>query len=1266
MKKNLALLLALVLVFSTITVAFAAEEINESAKVCELLGMLKGDGNGVTAEYLATQPTRLQAAVMFLRLKGLEEDALAWDGTENFADADQVAWEGGKKIMAYLYAHKELGWVGDAGKFNPTGLMTAQAYYKVMLETLGYKQNTTDVIGDFTWAGVLKFAAEVGLKEVANVTTFTVNDLAVATVEALVTPVKGSEATLAEVLVEMGVIEEEVAIAAGVMLDPVEAAILAAEEAIAALPEEITLEDMEAVLAAADLVAEALELDENAVIANVEVLEAALVALEELQAVEIAKAEALEAAEAAIAALPATITIAEKAAVAAARELVAAAQELGVEEIAGLDKLAAAEATIDTLESVYDVSKAEAYTNTKIKVSLNEAKTVAVAENFAVTDKDGKAVEVKSATLAADGKSVILETAAQTAYTVYTVKVNGKEFKYVAVPADTVKPTATALVDAYNKVKVTFTEKVDAVLATNIANYTVDNGLVVLKAELNSAGTIVTLTTSDQVVGTIYKITVQNVADLAGNVMDKVEALFGGMAKDTSKPSATALVVTNKTVEVTFTKAVNKEIAENIANYTMDNGLVVLKAELDTDDQSGTYLTKVTLTTSEQTVGTIYKITVQNVADTFGNVMDKVEALFGGMAKDTTKPTATALVVTNTRLQVTFIEKVDAALATNIANYTFDNGLVVLKAELNSAGTVVTLTTSEQTVGTIYKITVQNVADLSGNVMDKYEVLFGGMAKDTTKPTVVSAIAASTPATGNTVTITFSEVVDAAAANVLNYVFDGNLGYATTATATVDTLNNRTVVVLKTAAQEPGKIYSVTINGINDLSGNPIEANTKATLVGVGSVAATNKTLQAISVVNENTVDLIFDVELTNADVAALTVASMKENGAAFAPVGLDYAKLQQANKKVVRVQFKTTENNPSLFMAGRVYEATITGVANLVTANNANIKVFAGTNVTNPVPYVMTATALNTTAVKVTFSEPVKAVTNAAFAIAGVPVIGVSVQAADVVTEAILYLGTALTTSQVYDLTFNAGVLDAAGYNPMKRTNADLTAYTVKFAGTNVANAAPKMTAVVPVDRWTFDIYFSEAVNLGDAAYALVNLTNGTNLSLVGATYTQSADKTKLTVSLNVATTALVSGTVYELTLTTTTLADLQGALYDATTGANKVRFGGVDTPNALPAIAAASINTDNDEITVIFNEKIVAAGLDGTYFTVTGLGFTSITSATLQADGRTVVIVLATPLDQGQVATVKLSATGLANVKDVNNQAPSATVDAVQFGTR
>lgn len=206
-KKLLSVILAVCILATFAVPAFAAKT---DAEICTDLGVLKGSGGGVTADYLATQPDRLQGAIMFLRLKGLEEAAKAWTGTDNFADVNGLSGTN-KAIAGYLKANPGLGFagVGD-NKFAPLEKMTAKQYYKIMLVALGYEYDK-----DFTWASLLTFAATNGLVKNIDNQIFTVNDLCAATVEALKTTVRGGTGTLIAKLVDSGNVASDKAAASG-------------------------------------------------------------------------------------------------------------------------------------------------------------------------------------------------------------------------------------------------------------------------------------------------------------------------------------------------------------------------------------------------------------------------------------------------------------------------------------------------------------------------------------------------------------------------------------------------------------------------------------------------------------------------------------------------------------------------------------------------------------------------------------------------------------------------------------------------------------------------------------------------------------------------------------------------------------------------------------------------------------------------------------------------------------------------------------------
>lgn len=214
MKRRSRLLTAVLLAASLLTISWTAQAeealpISESAgpsiaqasDLAAQLGVLRGDGQGVTETYLAKSTTRIQAAILYLRLLGKEQEALAYTGTDTFADSAS-AGKAIAPVLAYLKNHPEHGWNGTGGnKFEPTALVTSQQLYKVMLEALGYKSGT-----DFEYNDTLAFAAARGLQRAADAAPFKNADLAVALIETLQATVKAGGKTLAIQLTEQNVI----------------------------------------------------------------------------------------------------------------------------------------------------------------------------------------------------------------------------------------------------------------------------------------------------------------------------------------------------------------------------------------------------------------------------------------------------------------------------------------------------------------------------------------------------------------------------------------------------------------------------------------------------------------------------------------------------------------------------------------------------------------------------------------------------------------------------------------------------------------------------------------------------------------------------------------------------------------------------------------------------------------------------------------------------------------------------------------------------
>jgi hypothetical protein len=92
----------------------------------------------------------------------------------------------------------------------------------------------------------------------------------------------------------------------------------------------------------------------------------------------------------------------------------------------------------------------------------------------------------------------------------------------LTVTADTKKPTIVTAAqsdDTFQKLTLKFSEPVTAPTATTAGSYTLSNGATVTAATLSPDGFTVTLTTSTLTPDTAYTLTVNNVADNAGNAI---------------------------------------------------------------------------------------------------------------------------------------------------------------------------------------------------------------------------------------------------------------------------------------------------------------------------------------------------------------------------------------------------------------------------------------------------------------------------------------------------------------------------------------------------------------------------------------------------------------------------------------------------------------------------------------------------------------------------------------------------------------------------
>ena len=148
MKKLLALVLALVMSMSLVTISNAAFkdadkiDYNEAVDVMNAVGVFIGDekGNFNAKENL----TREQAAkiIAYLELGSKAADALV--GGATFTDVAASRWSAG--FVGYCAQAGVVAGVGD-GKFDPAGQLTALQFGKMLLVELGYDAKAAGMVG---------------------------------------------------------------------------------------------------------------------------------------------------------------------------------------------------------------------------------------------------------------------------------------------------------------------------------------------------------------------------------------------------------------------------------------------------------------------------------------------------------------------------------------------------------------------------------------------------------------------------------------------------------------------------------------------------------------------------------------------------------------------------------------------------------------------------------------------------------------------------------------------------------------------------------------------------------------------------------------------------------------------------------------------------------------------------------------------------------------------------------------------------------------
>lgn len=657
------------------------------------------------------------------------------------------------------------------------------------------------------------------------------------------------------------------------------------------------------------------------------------------------------------------------------------------------------------------VDTAISVANNKVKVELKDA-AEATAADFAIVKKGTTtAVAIKNVVKESD-KVYVLETEALVGGTSYTLTANAKSVNFTGIVADTSVPTIVKVSgkDA-NKFEVEYSDKMDFATSTDVANYTFDKSVKVVKAELNGDRNKVTLITDTAKRNSVYTVTVQNVTNSDGKVISKASRKVTAV-EDKVTPKLTGVKVqNNRLIILTFTETsgMDKASVETLANYSINDLNVLTATAYDITPDDDLYDT-VVLTTDEQTANKSYTLTLENLVDAgvLANPLGKVTRTFRGATEDKTSPTVKASSVSasnNNEVVVDFTENNAMSVESlqDISNYAITYGssgdvLEVISAKAASttypdlySNRKVTLTTAPQEIGKNYKLEVKGVQDEFGNALKTK----GGSSTAYTTYSFVGSIVDVKPATVTSVDYISDTRVDlyfveglkeSIAEDPTNYSINKDIGAPIK--ANYKETNGKFIVELTTQKLSANTTYTVTINNVEDTHGNAMQ-NAESKFVATSSdLDLTAPSINYIQSSNTREIQVNFDESIvTQPD--KIVVSAYTDNAFTGTAYTLTYAGKADGKKTVIynsltdlpvgSYKIMSVHNLVSgTIVQNRVNFADEAGNKLVITASVTAPAIgdryaFDATSIENEVAKVEYIEQVNVKKLKVVFTEPVK-----------------------------------------------------------------------------------------------------------------------------------------------------------------------------------------------------------------------------------------------------------------------------------------------------
>ncbi len=511
-----------------------------------------------------------------------------------------------------------------------------------------------------------------------------------------------------------------------------------------------------------------------------------------------------------------------------------------------------------------------------------------------------------------------------------------------------------------DQVRLTFSEPIEKNSAEIESNYKIDNGSVVVQeAVLQSDNVTVLLTTTQHGEGS-HTLVINNIRDRAtvpNTIVANTSGTYTFSLTDTDGPKLLSASVArgeqNDFITVVFNEPVGQQEAYNPDNYEFYPAMTIQGVGLSSNQMS------VSLTTGFHTPGQMYTLTVRKVKDAVGNVINSSYSTttYQYKATDASAPVLLAArIVSATRLELDFNEKLDPTSSVNSSNYLFSPSVAITSAALSIDQMTVILTTTPHS-GVEYTITAKNIADqatpknVSGNQSMKYTYV---------PPDIVAPTLMGTPQLieANLLSVTFSEMVERVSAETAaNYKITLNGTSITVYSANL--LSGEKTVYLTTDQHTKGS-FTLTVNNVKDIAGNTILSNSQKSYTYDPPDKEKPKLLSAV-LHGADVLDLRFNESLER--ISAETVAnfsispSITIQSASLVGDSLNHVYLRTANHQT-GIPYTVTVNNVK-------DQAT---VPNTILANTQG-KYSLSQNDTEP-PRLIGATLKGDRFLELTFSE--------------------------------------------------------------------------------------------------------------------------------------------------------------------------------------------------------------------------------------------------------------------------------------------------------